>query len=159
MWLTCRRPGFNFPAPPNVSCQQHLIFAPLFTGGSPTIFEKCSRLNIFSSRKPEVMLPIIFLVFPVISLLEKNRLLLNVEKRSCVPPPSPSPSNVQKTFPVAKLICESSLYNNIGNLFVSKFCPCTVHWRSRVANFTRDGQAIISENYIIIVGEKLLLWP
>ena len=55
------------------------------------------------------MLPIIFFlaykVFPVISLLEKNRLLLNVEKRSCVT----SPSNVQKMFLVAKLICEASL--------------------------------------------------
>ena len=105
------------------------------------------------------MLPIIFFladkVFPVISLLEKNRLLLNVEKRSCVT----SPSNVQKTFLVAKLICESFPYNNIGNLFVSKFCPRTVHWCSRVANFTRDGNAIISENSIVIVGEKVLLWP
>ena len=50
-------------------------------------------------------------------------------------------------------------YNNIGNLFVSKFCPRTLHWCSRVANFTRDGNTIISENYIVIVGEKVLLWP
>ena len=113
MWLTCWRPGFNFPAPLNVSCQQLLIFAPFkekwpspfYSGAAPTIFEKCSPLEIFYSRKPEVMLPIIFFlaakVFPVISLLEKNRLLLKFEKRSCVPPPPP---NMQKMFHVAKSI-------------------------------------------------------
>ena len=98
-------------------------------GGSPTIFEKCSHLNIFSSRKPEVMLPIIFLVFPVISLLEKDQLLLNAEKRSCVTPPPPPPpsSNVQKTFPVAKLICESSLIIILAIYLPANFAiaPCT----------------------------------
>ena len=39
-------------------------------------------------------------------------------------------------------------YYNIGNLFVGKFCPHIVHWHSQVANFTRDGNGIISENYI-----------
>ena len=57
----------------------------------------------------EVMLPIMFFladkVFPVISLLEKNRLLLKFEKRSCVPPPK----RAKETFLVAKSICESSL--------------------------------------------------
>ena len=31
-----------------------------------------------------------------------------------------------------------------------------MYWFSRVANFPRDGDAIISENYIAIVGEILL---
>ena len=49
-------------------------------------------------------------------------------------------------------------YNNIpsGNLSVSKFCHRTVYWCSRIANFPGNGNAIISENYIAIVGEKLL---
>ena len=43
-----------------------------------------------------------------------------------------------------------------GNLPVSKFCNHTVFWCSRVANFPRNGNVIISENYIAIAGEKLL---
>ena len=103
------------------------------------------------------MLPItLFLadkVFSVISLLEKNRLLLKYEKRSFVTPP---PSNVQETFPVAKSICESSLIIILAIYLSANFAlaPCT-----GVTNFTRDGNAIISENYIVIVGEKVLLWP
>ena len=106
------------------------------------------------------MLPITFFladkVFPVISLLEKNRLLLKFEKRSCVTPPPPPPSNVQETFPVAKSICESSLIIILAIYLSASFAlaPCT-----GVTNFTRDGNAIISENYIVIVGEKVLLWP
>ena len=50
-------------------------------------------------------------------------------------------------------------YNNIGNLSVSKFCHRTTHWCSRIANYHRDGNTIISANYIAIVGEKVLMWP
>ena len=73
------------------------------------------------------MLPIIFFladkVFPVISPLERNRLLLNAEKRSCVT----SPSNVQKTFLVAKLIFESSLIIILEIYLSANFAlaPCT----------------------------------
>ena len=49
-------------------------------------------------------------------------------------------------------------YNNIGNLSVSTFCRRTVYWCSHVANFPRDGNAMISENYTAISGEKVLLW-
>ena len=66
---------------------------------------------------------------------------------------------MQKMFPVAKLICESSLIIILAIYLSANFSLArTVHWCSRVANFTRDGNAIISENYIVIVVEKVLLW-
>ena len=59
-------------------------------------------------------------------------------------------------------------YNNIpGIMFwqfipVRKFCHRTVYWCSRVTNFPRNGNEIISENYIAMwvkIAQDCGLWP
>ena len=66
---------------------------------------------------------------------------------------------MQKTFPVAKLICESSLIIILEIYLSANFAlaPCTGIAELQI--FLSTGNAIISENYIVIVGEKVLLWP
>ena len=60
MWLTRRRPGFDSPAPPNVSCQQLLIFDPLkkscptFYRGHPPLFLKSAPPQIFFWQKARI---------------------------------------------------------------------------------------------------------